>query len=412
MPQAGHLDRRGLTLRSIAIVGASTAGLAAAGALRQEGFDGTLRMIGDEAHVPYDRPPLTKQFLAGDWDVERLALPGARDESLELDWMLGEAVRHLDAGSRTLTLGDGSTLAIDGLVLACGAAARRLPGTEQIDGVLALRTLDDAQDLRARLVAGVERVVVVGAGFIGAEVAATSRGLGVAVTMIEPLDVPLARVLGSEIGGVFADIHRDEGVDLRLGVGVERIEADEDGHVRAVHLSDGSAIETSLVVVGIGVVPNTAWLEGSGLSIDNGIVCDATTTAAPGIVAAGDVARWPNPVFDGELMRIEHWDHAFDQAEHAARVLLAGDDAEPYASVPWFWSDQYDRKVQLAGRVQPDDDVCIVEGSLEERRFVALYGRAGRLTGVLGMNRPRPVVQLRPRIAEHISFDEALATFS
>lgn len=401
-----------MNLRTIAVVGASTAGVAAAGALRAAGFDGRLVVFGDEPHEPYDRPPLTKQFLAGDWQQDRLTLPGAKDTSLDVEWQLGSPAVALRAETRELTLGDGSTFAADGIVLACGASARRLSGTEAMGGVHALRSFDDAVELRAELEADPDRVVVVGAGFIGSEVAATCRRRNVAVTLVEPLEVPLARVLGTEVGAVFAELHRDEGVDVRLGVGVDRLEAGADGRVGRVHLSDGTSVDASVVVVGIGVTPNTAWLDGSGLTIDDGVVCDATTTAAPGIVAAGDVARWPNPVFDGELMRIEHWDHAFDQAEHAAKALLAGPGAEAYASVPWFWSDQYDRKVQLAGRVRADDEVVIVEGSLAERRFVALYGRAGRLVGVLGMNRPRPVVQLRPRIAEHISFDEARATFT
>lgn len=401
-----------MNLRTIAVVGASTAGVAAAGAFRAAGFDGRLVVFGDEPHEPYDRPPLTKQFLAGDWQQDRLTLPGAKDTSLDVEWQLGSPAVALRAETRELTLGDGSTFAADGIVLACGASARRLSGTEAMGGVHALRSFDDAVELRAELEADPDRVVVVGAGFIGSEVAATCRRRNVAVTLVEPLEVPLARVLGTEVGAVFAELHRDEGVDVRLGVGVDRLEAGADGRVGRVHLSDGTSVGASVVVVGIGVTPNTAWLDGSGLTIDDGVVCDATTTAAPGIVAAGDVARWPNPVFDGELMRIEHWDHAFDQAEHAAKALLAGPGAEAYASVPWFWSDQYDRKVQLAGRVRADDEVVIVEGSLAERRFVALYGRAGRLVGVLGMNRPRPVVQLRPRIAEHISFDEARATFT
>ncbi len=222
--------------------------------------------------------------------------------------------------------------------------------------------------------------------------------------------MPLGRVLGNEIGQVFADLHRDEGVDVRLGVGVDSIEGN--GRVERVVLADGTSVAADVVVVGIGVIPNTEWLEGSGLELGNGVQCDEACFAAAGVVAAGDIAAWPNPTFDGEVMRVEHWDHAFGQAAHAARALLAGrDEAEPFAAVPWFWSDQYDRKLQLAGRPRPDDEVRVVEGSLDERRFVALYGRAGRLVGVLGMNRPRHVMQLRSAIAERISFDDALAQF-
>jgi 3-phenylpropionate/trans-cinnamate dioxygenase ferredoxin reductase subunit len=231
---------------------------------------------------------------------------------------LGVAATGLDVGSRALRLADGSELAGDGVVLACGATPRTLPGAEVVDGVHTVRTLDDATALRDAVRTTAGPVVVVGAGFIGAEVAATCRTIGRAVVLVEPLAQPLARVLGPTIGAVFADLHRSHGVDLRLGVGVARVVADGHDRVCRVELTDGSALDTATVVVGIGVTPNTGWLADSGLTIDDGIVCDATCTAAPGIVAAGDVARWPNPVFDGEWARIEHWDHAFAQAEHAA----------------------------------------------------------------------------------------------
>ena len=231
-------------------------------------------------------------------------------------------------------------------------------------------------------------MAVVGAGFIGAEVAATARERGLEVTVIEALPVPLGRVLGTEIGTVCADVHRDHGVDLRLGVGVDGFGGH--GRVERVNLSDGTSVDADVVVVGIGVVPNTEWLEGSGLTLDNGVVCDETCLAAPGIAAAGDVARWPNPLF-GETMRVEHWDNAIAQGQHAAlRLLQADDEAQPYAPVPWFWSDQYDRKIQLAGRAAPDDEVRIITGSTEERRFAALYGRAGRLVGRPGLQPSSP----------------------
>jgi 3-phenylpropionate/trans-cinnamate dioxygenase ferredoxin reductase subunit len=204
-----------------------------------------------------------------------------------------------------------------------------------------------------------------------------------------------------------ADVHREHGVDLRLGVGVEAIEGEL--QVQRVRLTDGSVIDADVVVVGVGVVPNTGWLEGSGLTIDNGVVCDATTLAAPGVTAAGDVARWYNPRFD-ETARVEHWDHAIEMAAHAARRLLVADaDAVPFEPVPFFWSDQYDRKIQLAGRARHDDLVEIVTGSLEERRFAAIYGRGGRIVAVLGMNRPRHVMQYRNLIAQRATWDDALA---
>jgi NADPH-dependent 2,4-dienoyl-CoA reductase/sulfur reductase-like enzyme len=205
------------------------------------------------------------------------------------------------------------------------------------------------------------------------------------------------------MGAVCADVHRDHGVDLRLSSGVDAFLDDGHGRVRGVELSDGTVVEADVVVVGVGVVPNTEWLEGSGLTIDNGVVCDETCLAAPDVVAAGDIARWPNRRF-GESMRVEHWENAQEQGAHAARRLLG--DLSPYEPVPWFWSDQYDRKIQLAGRNRPDDEVRIVDGSIEERRFVAVYGRAGKLVGVLGMNRPRPVLQYRHLIAKGASWDD------
>ncbi|QXC63254.1 NAD(P)/FAD-dependent oxidoreductase [Aquihabitans sp. G128] len=252
--------------------------------------------------------------------------------------------------------------------------------------------------------------MVVGAGFIGAEVAASCRARDIAVTMVEPLPQPLARVLGEDMGRVIGEVHVEHGVDLRLGVGVDRIEGGDDVDGLTVHLSDGSSVAADVVVVGIGVVPNTAWLEGSGLALDDGVVCDATTLAAPGVVAAGDVARWPNPLF-GEVMRVEHWEHAVDMGAHAARRLLAADgEAVAYAPVPWFWSDQYDRKLQLAGRVRPTDEVRIVAGSVEDRRFTALYGRGGMVVGALALNMPARVVKYRQAIANGLTWVDAVAT--
>jgi NADPH-dependent 2,4-dienoyl-CoA reductase/sulfur reductase-like enzyme len=291
-------------------------------------------------------------------------------------------------------------------VIATGARARQLPGTEERSGVFALRTLDDALAVRAAVEAG-GRVVVVGAGFIGAEVAASCREGGAEVAMVEPLAAPLARVLGAEMGAVVADLHREHGVELHLGVGVDAIEGE--GRAERVRLSDGTVLAADVVVVGIGVIPNVGWLEGNGLDLDDGVLCDATTLVAPGVVACGDVARWPNPLY-GEVMRVEHWEHALDMAAHAARRLLAGPDGgEAFAPVPFFWSDQYDRKLQLAGRVRHDDDLAIVAGSVEERRFCALYGRGGRVVGALAMNMPAKVIRYRRQIAEGLGWDEALA---
>lgn len=393
-------------MKSVTIVGASLAGMRAAECLRREGFDGTVTVVGDETDAPYDRPPLSKQVLAGEWEPERISLYGTEAlDDLQLTWRLGTRAVAFDAASRTVTLDGGERLAADGVVIATGARTRTLRGSEHLAGVYTLRSLADSLAIRAEFEATPRRVVVVGAGFIGAEVAATARGRGLDVTMVEMAETPLERVLGAEMGRVCAEVHRGHGVDLRLGVGVAEITGAD--RVEQVVLSDGTRLDADVVIVGVGVIPNTEWLEGSGLQIDNGVVCDETCLAAPGVVAAGDVARWPNRLF-GQSMRVEHWDNAIDQGMAAARRLLAGDDAEPFAPVPWFWSDQYDRKIQLAGRSGPDDEVAVVTGSPEEHRFAAIYGRAGRIVAVLGFNRPRHVMQYRRLIARGASWDEAL----
>jgi NADPH-dependent 2,4-dienoyl-CoA reductase/sulfur reductase-like enzyme len=271
-----------------------------------------------------------------------------------------------------------------------------------------LRTLDDCEALRADLDASPRRVVVVGAGFIGCEVAATARSAGLEVTIVEPLEAPVVRGLGVKMGMVVADLHREHGVDLRLGVGVEGLVGAD--RAEGVALGDGTTLDADVVVVGIGVVPSTGWLEGSGLTVTDGVVCDATCLAAPGVVAAGDVARWPHPTL-GEL-RIEHWDNAQDQGAHAARTLLAdlaGGTGEPYAPIPWFWSDQYDRKIQVAGRTGSEHEVEVVLGSVEERKFVALYGKDGHLTAALGMNMPAKVMRWRQHVADGLPWADALA---
>ncbi|MBC8484086.1 MAG: oxidoreductase, partial [Actinobacteria bacterium] len=295
----------------------------------------------------------------------------------------------------------------DGLVSATGTRCRPLPGTAGLAGVHTLRTRDDAAAIRGAMADGARRMMVVGAGFIGAEVASTAIGRGIEVTMVEALEAPFGRVLGIEMGAVMADVHHHHGVDLRTGVGVAEVLGD--GHVTGVRLADGITLDVDLLVVGIGVIPNTDWLEGSGLALDDGVVCDETCLAAPGVVAAGDVARWYNERY-GESMRVEHWDNAVQQGVHAARRLLLSDgEATPFAPVPWFWSDQYDRKIQLAGRPHPDDEVRVVAGSTAEHRFAAFYGRDGRFTAALGMNRPRQVMQSKGLLEAGASWDEALA---
>ena len=402
--------------RRIVVVGASLAGLRAAEELRHRGFDGTITVIGDEPHAPYDRPPLSKQVLAGKVPAEQIALAVAGDggiDALALDWRLGQRATALDLRARQVTLAGRERVPYDGLVIATGASPRELPGTEGLAGVHTLRTLDDCAAIRDGLAGGVRRVVVVGAGFIGSEVAATCRTAGHDVTVLEALPVPLGRALGPEMGAALGELHRDHGTDLRLGAGVAGFEGGA-GRVERVRLADGGAVDADLVVVGIGVAPNTGWLEGSGLALDDGVVADATTLVGPGIVAAGDVARWPSHRF-AELMRVEHWDNAIAMGEHAARRLLAdlaGADpagCDPYDPVPWFWSDQYDRKIQLAGRSSGADEVRVVDGEVAERRFAALYRRGDRLVGVLAMNRPRVLNTYRALVERGATWAEALA---
>jgi 3-phenylpropionate/trans-cinnamate dioxygenase ferredoxin reductase component len=357
--------------------------------------------------------------LAGAWDPDKIALTVALDGGLEglgVDWRLGTRAVGLDLAARHVLVKEGPPVPFDGLVVATGAAPRELPGTRSLAGVHTLRTLDDSLAVRSAVDAGARRVVVVGAGFIGSEVAATCRSRACDVTILEALPVPLGRALGDEMGAVMGELHRDHGVDLRLGTGVAAIEDDGAGRVARVRLADGSAVDADLVVVGIGVSPNTGWLEGSGLALDDGVVCDATTLAASGVVAAGDVARWPSRRF-GELMRVEHWDNALEMGAHAARRLLAepafgSRPAAAYDPVPWFWSDQYDRKIQLAGRSTGADEVKVIDGSTDDRRFVALYRRGDRVVGVLSMNRPRLLVTYRALVARGASWDEALAEAS
>ena len=356
-----------LNQRTVVVVGASLAGFRAAEELRHQGFDGRLVLVGDEPHRPYDRPPLSKQVLAGARPPEAADLPGTDD--LDAEWVLGRRATALDVRGRRVTLDDGTAVAFDGCVVATGATPRRLPGWPDAAGVHVLRTLDDCAALRADLAADPGRIVVVGAGFIGAEVAATARGLGVEVTLLEALPVPLVRALGEAMGAVCADLHRDHGVDLRLGTGVDGIAVDGDGRVAAVDLAGGGRVEAGVVVVGVGVRPNTDWLAGSGLEVGDGVVCDETCLAAPGVVAAGDVARWPNRRFD-EVMRVEHWDNAQEQGGHAARTLLAdqeraGDTGTPFQRVTSFRDGFFNGLDQCATYLDggaPAEDSPVAQG--------------------------------------------------
>jgi NADPH-dependent 2,4-dienoyl-CoA reductase/sulfur reductase-like enzyme len=399
---------------TVIVVGASLAGWRAVEALRAEGHDGKITLVGEEEHLPYDRPPLSKQVLAGTWPPEKVVLADRkRSSELRVHEVLGRRAVRLDAAGRLIELDDGTDLTGDGLVLATGATPRHLPGTEglnQRDGLFTLRTLDDSLALR-RAVTAVEscRLVVIGAGFIGAEVASTCAGLGCRVTVVEAMEIPLSNVLGPLIGAHCGSLHGAHGIDLRTGAGVASVGKTPSG--LAVELAGGDVLDADVVVVGIGVVPAVTWLEDSGLTLDNGVVCDDRLFAADGIVAAGDMARWTWR-HDGadEPIRIEHWQVAAEAGAAAARSLLAGRrDAAPFTPIPYFWSDQFGIRFQVLGNPGGTDEVVIVDGSLEEGKFVALFGRAGRLRAVMAIGRPRKLMGFRPLLDVGVSWDEALA---
>jgi 3-phenylpropionate/trans-cinnamate dioxygenase ferredoxin reductase subunit len=402
---------------TVVVVGASLAGWRAVETLRAEGFHGKITLVGEELHLPYDRPPLSKQVLAGTWPPEKAVLADRkRSSELQVHEVLGHRAVSLDVEGRQVEVDDGSVLAGDALVLATGAKPRQLPGTEGLghrEGLFTLRTLDDSIALQAA-VGAVEscRVIVIGAGFIGAEVASTCAGLGCRVTVIEAMEIPLSNVLGPLIGAHCASLHAAHGVDLRTGVGVagiRRAEGSRNG--LQVELQGGDTLEADVVVVGIGVAPAVDWLEGSGLTIENGLVCDDRLFAAEGIVAAGDMARWVWR-HDGaeELIRIEHWQIAAEAGVAAARSVLAGhSDALPFAPIPYFWSDQFGIRFQVLGNPGGKDDVEIVDGSFEEGKFVALFGRAGRLRAAMAIGRPRLLMGYRPLLETGSSWDDALA---
>jgi NADPH-dependent 2,4-dienoyl-CoA reductase/sulfur reductase-like enzyme len=383
-------------MQHVAIVGASLAGLSAARALRTQGFEGRLSVIGEEARRPYDRPPLSKEFLAGSMSEADLALE-ADDDDLQADWILGSAAVGLDCRSGAIELADGSRITADGVVLATGSRARRWPGTETLAGVHVVRTIDDAIALRADLQAGA-RLVVIGAGFIGAEVASTARKLGMEVTVVEAAPAPLAMQLGERLGGVIAGAHAHHGTTLVCGIGVSRLVGLD--RVTGVELADGRTLPADVVVVGIGGIPNIEWLQGSGLELGNGVLCGAGgETAIPNVVAVGDCAAWYDPCV-GAVHRVEHWTGALERPAIAVSALLAGGAHQGVAAkAPYFWSDQYGARIQFAGIARPGDVVTIEEGDCETRCFIATYRRDGRLVAVLAVDQPRLFNRLRRQIA-------------
>ncbi|KDN20582.1 NAD(P)/FAD-dependent oxidoreductase [Amycolatopsis rifamycinica] len=367
-------------MKRIAVVGASLAGVRAAQELRAQGYDGGIVLIGSETHLPYDRPPLSKGFLAGTASRESLELLDAGDlASLALDFRLGVQATALEPANRRVLLSDGTSVHADGVVIATGGRVRTLPGFEAAH---TLRTVDDALALRAALVPGA-RVVVVGAGFIGAEVASTCRSLGLDVVVLEALDAPLAPVLGPSLAAVCARLHLDHGTDLRCGVAVTGLDA------AGVHLADGSLVPADVVVTGVGMTPATEWLAGSGLKVGDGVHTDAgLVTSLPQVVAVGDVARYGG-------RRYEHWTNASEQAPVAVANLLAGHTARTYTPSGYVWSDQYGGTLQLAGHPRPDDTLSFVDGDPSSASFVATWQRDGSTVGVFALNNAKLFNRLR-----------------
>ena len=390
-------------LGQVVVVGAGVAGTRAAETLRQDGYDGDLTIVGAERQAPYHRPPLSKKLLTG--KVHRAGIDMAPQFDLDARVLRGAAALGFDMSSRTVRIRDDDqdlSVRFDGLVIASGAVPREWPGGPVPDGVLLLRTVDECLAIRQRI-GSRPQVVVGGGGFIGAEVAASCRSIGLDVVMIEKASGPLVYALGEELAPRWAELHRQHGVDLRVGVGVDAFIGN--GRVEAVRLTDGSQVPADLVVIGLGVTPATDWLAGSGLRIDGGVVCDATGVAEGGsdVVAAGDVARWWHPLYEQHL-RVEHWDHAARQGAAAARTLLAGKDrAKPYDALPYFWSDQYDVKIQMLGVTTDYDDMKIIEGDSEVSEFVAAYGRGGRTVAVVGTI-PDRVYSYRDAIKKRAEF--------
>lgn len=359
-------------MRRIAIAGAGLAGLTAAQELRRLGHDGELVMVGAEPHRPYRRPPLSKEYLLGRGD---LTLHGA--DEIGATWLLGHPATGLDLSARSLLRGRLPPVAFDGLVIATGVRARRLPGAGKLRGMVTLRGLNDANALRTALTTN-PRVVVAGAGFIGSEIAATLRGLNLPVTLVEPEHVPLRRPLGERIGAIVAELHRAHGVDLRLGRRIVAVSGTR--KVEQVRLDDGTVLPADLLVVALGAEPQVDWLHGSGLRLDAGVVVNRAGLAAPNVAAAGDVARWPSPLLDGRLISVQHYSNAVDQGAHAARALLGV--ADTFDPVPSFWCHLYGHRLQSIGFTGADYRLHMT-ASEPDGRFLAEYYRDGRLVGAV-----------------------------
>jgi 3-phenylpropionate/trans-cinnamate dioxygenase ferredoxin reductase component len=388
------------TTGGVVIVGGGLAAARTAEQLRRSEYAGPITIVSDEDHLPYDRPPLSKEVLRSETDDVTLK-PAEFYEENDITVVLGKAARSVDTAAQTVTLSDGSSIAYDDLVIATGLVPKRIPSFPDLEGIHVLRSFDESLALRQQA-ASARRAVVVGAGFIGCEVAASLRGMGVDVVLVEPQPSPLASVLGEQIGSLVARLHRAEGVDVRCGVGVAEVGGAE--KVQKVVLADGTELDADLVVVGIGSHPATGWLEGTGIEVDNGVVCDAAGRAsAPHVWAIGDVASWRHTL--GHQVRVEHWSNVADQARALVPAMF-GQDAPAAVSVPYFWSDQYDVKIQCLGEPEATDTVHVVED--DGRKFLAFYERDGVVAGVVGGGMPGKVMKSRAKIAAGAPISDVL----
>jgi NADPH-dependent 2,4-dienoyl-CoA reductase/sulfur reductase-like enzyme len=408
-------------MQTVAIVGASLAGLRAAETLRSNGFNDHIMLIGNEASLPYNRPPLSKQFLTGDWEADRLPfLKSDQFEGLNIIFRSSTDAVAIDIDLQTIALSDNSRVEFDGLVIATGARATQLTNLTGRPNVFTLRSLEDSQRLGQALTTA-KSLVVIGGGFIGSEVAASAHGMGIETTIIESQDALMLRGLGSLIGNALTNFHRAHGVDVRCNSRVTRVV--DDGIHTSIELTDGTSLSPDVIVVGVGASPATDWLEDSSIALDDGVITDSFCRVQskrgdplPKIVAAGDVARWYS-TRHGRHVRSEHWTNAQEQGAAAAQTLLAdlgiNDAIAPtYDPVPYMWSDQFGKKIQVVGFPEINDTTHIVQGALEEAKFLALVERDGQLVGSIGMAMVPALVKARSLLNENASFAQESEAFS
>jgi NADPH-dependent 2,4-dienoyl-CoA reductase/sulfur reductase-like enzyme len=398
----------------IVIVGASLAGVVAADTLRAEGFTGHLTLIGDEPYLPYDRPPLSKEVLAGWFPAEHTQLP-RREPLADVEWRLGVAATGLDLRAKQVRLADGQTIEYDRLLVATGTRARpwQNPAEAKLEGVFTVRGREDAHRLRERLAAKPRRVLVIGGGFTGSEIASVCRELGLPVTLTERGAAPLVGALGGMIAERMARLQREHGVDLRCQTTVTALEGDAQGRLRRAQLSDGSALDADVAVVALGAIRNTEWLRGCGLAVGSfGIACEASCRAVDinaivvdDVFVAGDVARFPAPLFDYQFLALEHWGNAVEQGQVAAHNMICVPvDRRPHVAVPAFWSSQFGVNIKSVGVPSAADEVMIAQGSLDEARFVAAYGNDGRVVAAVAFNQAKWLEAYRRLIEQAAPF--------